>query len=327
MISSRNKKYLLILPLFFLLSFFGKAEAATLYFSPASGNETTGNIMNVNVLVNTQGQTINSADTIIIYPTKFLEVVSISKSSSIFSLWVEEPTFSNSSGTINLSGGLPSPGYNGTAGKIIGITFRLKVAGSASLVFSSGAVRANDGYGTDVLSSLGTATYTITPAPVAPVVPTPEDAEVVPPQAEESPLILDLGNLAPNPQADEGVSINIPPWRVIWAWTIKVFSVAIPLFALIFLLIHTTKRGVGNIRALRKDLRKDLHNIDRLVEKSFDIIKEDISESIHILERARTKRRLTAEEDAIIHRLRQNLVDAEKVIHLEVVHTEKDLGD
>jgi ABC-type phosphate transport system auxiliary subunit len=84
---------------------------------------------------------------------------------------------------------------------------------------------------------------------------------------------------------------------------------------------------VGNIQKLRRDLRKDLHGIDRLVEKSFDILKEDISESINILERARMKRKLTAEEDAIIHRLRQNLVDAEKVIHREVLNAEKDIGD
>ncbi|MEX2013948.1 MAG: cohesin domain-containing protein, partial [Parcubacteria group bacterium] len=174
MIPSRNKKYLPILSLFFLLSFWGRADAALLYFSPSSGNQTTGNILNVNVLVNTQGKTINNADATIRFPANLLEVVSVSKSGSIFSLWVEEPSFSNTAGTISLNGGIPTPGFTGSAGRVASIAFRLKAPGSASLVFTSGAVRANDGYGTDVLSSLGTATYTISPAPVVPPpVPTP----------------------------------------------------------------------------------------------------------------------------------------------------------
>src|SRR3990167_8595984 len=86
------------------------AYAASLYFSPSSGNQTAGNILNVNVLVNTQGKVINNADAVIRFPANILEAVSISKTGSIFSLWVEEPAFSNSAGTISLNGGLPTPG-------------------------------------------------------------------------------------------------------------------------------------------------------------------------------------------------------------------------
>ena len=161
MILFRNKKYLLIFSLFFFLSFFGEADAATLYFSPSSGNHTVGDILNVGILVNTQGQAINNVEATIGFPTSFLEVVSISKVGSIFSLWVEEPMFSNSAGTISFNGGLPTPGFNGTAGKIINIVFRVRNAGTASLIFSSGAVRANDGYGTDILQTRAQAQFSL----------------------------------------------------------------------------------------------------------------------------------------------------------------------
>jgi len=137
------------------LFFFGysNASAAISYFSPSSGNITVGNIFTVNILVNTEGVTINNAEAVISFPKDLLEIVSVGKSGSIFSLWVEEPAFSNSAGTLSFNGGVPTPGFNGAAGKILSVVFRVKNGGSASLVFSSTTVRANDGYGTNVFKT------------------------------------------------------------------------------------------------------------------------------------------------------------------------------
>src|SRR3989344_3703058 len=153
------------------------ASAASMYFNPSSGNVTVGNIINANVLVNTQGVSINNADAVIHFPASLLEVVSVSKSGSIFSIWVEEPAFSNSAGTISFNGGLPTPGFNGSAGKILNITFRVRNTGLASLVFSSSAVRANDGYGTNVLSGTQAALFPLTSA-----------VETPPPPQAETPV-------------------------------------------------------------------------------------------------------------------------------------------
>lgn len=149
--------------IFIFFSFFGikTVHAATLYFSPSSGNFTVGNLLTTSVFVNTKEQAINNTDVVINFPAGLLEVVSVSKSGSIFSLWVEEPSFSNSAGTVSFNGGLPTPGFNGTAGKAISIVFRVKAAGSASLIFSSAAVRANDGYGTDILQARAQAQFTL----------------------------------------------------------------------------------------------------------------------------------------------------------------------
>ena len=175
----RTQKIFLLFGFFVFLLFGARAaDAATLYFSPSSGNFTVGNVFTVNVLVNTENADINNAETTVNFPSGLLEIISISKSGSIFSLWVDEPTFSNSVGTLSFNGGLPTPGFKGTVGKIISATFRVKRAGSASLVFSSAAVRANDGYGTNVFSSGAQASFNligeekITPVP-APVVGVP----------------------------------------------------------------------------------------------------------------------------------------------------------
>ena len=178
--------YFCLLVAFFSVLFFAfnspGANAATLYFSPSSGNFTVGNIFTVSVLTNTQDEAINNADAIINFPSALLEIVSISKSGSIFSLWVEEPAFSNGAGTVSFNGGVPTPGFNGASGKIISIVFRAKSAGAASVIFSSGAVRANDGFGTNVLKARSEAKFSliqeeeVTPkAPAAPTAP----AEVV----------------------------------------------------------------------------------------------------------------------------------------------------
>lgn len=156
------------------LGFASVAEAATLYLSPSSSSSSVGNIVTVKVLVDTQGRAINNSDGIIQFPADSLEVLSISKNQSIFSIWVEEPKFSNNEGTISYNGGIPNPGYTGANGEILTATFKVKKTGPASIVFSDSTVRENDGRGTDILSSKLPATIQIGPAvvdtPVVPVV-------------------------------------------------------------------------------------------------------------------------------------------------------------
>jgi hypothetical protein len=201
------------------------------------------------------------------------------------------------------------------------VNFRAISSGTANLKFNSGSLLANDGYGTNILKNRGTASYTINPAPAV-----QEQPEVnVEEASTPAPTYIDLNKPDEKVSPDESktILVNIPPVKSIFNWLLKFLSFVIPLFALLFLLLHTTKKGVSNLRTLRKDI----HNIDRLVEKSFDIIKEDMADSIRMLERAKTKRKLTGEEDAIIRRLRQNLADAERIIHKEVLKAEKDIGD
>ena len=294
------------------------AFADTLFFSPTSGSYNVGQTFPVRILVSSTQRAINAASGVLSFPADKLQVTSVSKVGSILSLWVQEPSFSNSQGTVSFEGVVPNPGFNRQDGRIITVNFRATNTGNASLRFSSGSLLANDGYGTNILRTLGTAAFSINSA----------QAEQASPPVEEVPFVEpDIESPETTEPAYQTPPLSVPSVESVWNLLLKFLSIIIPIIALIFLLIHTTKRGVDSVQKLRGVVRKDLHNIDRLVEKSFDILKEDISESIDILERARVKRKLTAEENAITHRLRQNLVDAEKIIHREVVSAEKDIGD
>ncbi len=300
------------------------ASANTLFISPSSDTYRVGQTFSVRIMVGSSAQAVNAVSAVLSFPNDKLQVTSISKIGSILNLWVEEPSFSNTAGTVSLEGVVPNPGFTGSNGPVVTINFRAIETGTATLRFSSGSLLANDGYGTNILRTRGTASYTISATP-----PPPTSTVEEPPVEEPEPYI-DLNKTdikttkVPEPAPEENVvSFSIPSLESVYLFLLKFLSVVIPIVALIFFLIHTTKKGTANIRALRKDLR----SIDRLVEKSFVLMKEDISESIYIMEKARIKRRLTAEEDEIIHRLRQNLVDAERVIHQEVAHAEKDLSD
>ncbi|HWC57775.1 MAG TPA: cohesin domain-containing protein [Candidatus Paceibacterota bacterium] len=188
-----RKSYILLLIIFVtLFSFASHVAAATLSLLPAQTTVVVGDTVLVTIVTNTAGTFINNAEATLQFPTDTLDVVSVSRSSSIFPLWVEEPSFS--AGTISFNGGVANPGYNGTNGTIITIVFRAKKAGTAALSFSDAAVRANDGLGTDVLTQKGSSTITIEPAQ-APLPPPPPVKSSIP----DRPIITS----ATNPNQDQ----------------------------------------------------------------------------------------------------------------------------
>lgn len=152
-----------LLVAFLLLPFFaGLATAATISLRSSVAEIKAGNVFSLRVLIDTQGKTINNGEAIINFPADLVEIVSVSSSKSIFSLWVEAPRFSNNDGTISFNGGVPNPGYTGSAGEAMSAVFKAKQSGTASFIFSSAAVRENDGLGTDILTGQGTAKIEIT---------------------------------------------------------------------------------------------------------------------------------------------------------------------
>src|SRR3989338_5400274 len=100
----RNIKGLLISSALVFSLFPVLAQAATLNFSPPSGSYGVGNTFLVNVNVESTDQAINAASGVVSFPWDKLEVVSISKQGSIFSLWPAEPSFSNTAGPVSFEG-------------------------------------------------------------------------------------------------------------------------------------------------------------------------------------------------------------------------------
>src|SRR3989344_5160932 len=157
------------------------AQNGSLYLSPSSGNISVGQSFSLVLRVNTGGTAINAAEGSIVFDPAKLSVSSVSKSGSIFTILAEEPKFSNAEGTVEFAGGVPNPGYSGSNGLVLTINFRAKTAttvrGSTDITLVSGGILANDGYGTNILASLGKAVYTILPGVIAPV-PAPEEPGV-----------------------------------------------------------------------------------------------------------------------------------------------------
>ena len=155
----RNRVLLtLVAAILFLLS--GSfAHAATLSVSPATGVYTVGGTFTAQVRINTAGSPINAAEGTLTFDPQKLQVVSVAKG-SIFNLWTADPTFSNSAGTITFGGGSPA-GYTGSAGTVMTVTMRAKSAGTTNVKFTTGSVLAADGRGTNVLTSMGSAAFTL----------------------------------------------------------------------------------------------------------------------------------------------------------------------
>ncbi len=135
--------------------------AASLYLSPSFGSSSVGKTFSVSVYVSSKDAPINAVSGVVSFPSDKLELISLSKSSSIFNLWVTEPSFSQSAGTLTFEGVILNPGYTGTSGKIISANFKVRTGGTAKLSFSSGAILANDGEGTNVLSGFGSASFNL----------------------------------------------------------------------------------------------------------------------------------------------------------------------
>lgn len=159
--------------LFFnLFVFRAQAAGAALYLSPSSGSFGIGKTFSVSVYVSSVEQAMNAVSGAIAYPQDKLEAVSIAKSGSIISLWVVEPSMQNNIGRVNFEGIVLNPGFIGSDGKVLTVTFKAKTAGTARLSFSVSSVLANDGLGTNILSSIGSAQFTlggeVTPEAVAP---------------------------------------------------------------------------------------------------------------------------------------------------------------
>ncbi len=140
---------------------FAHAAGATLSFGPSSGAEAVGSTFTVKVLLDSGGGTgVNAADGKISFDPSLLNVQSASKDGSIFNLWVTDPTYSNSDGTVTFSGG-GTNAYTGSAGTVMSVTFKALKAGTASLKFASASALAADGQGTNVLGGTGTASFTL----------------------------------------------------------------------------------------------------------------------------------------------------------------------
>lgn len=166
------KKFFFTSSIFFailLFPFF--AHAADMYLVLDKSQVSTGGTFSGTVYISTDQVKINNAEGNLFFPADLVSVDSISLVGSALNIWIEQPTFSNTTGIVSFNGGLPNPGYSGQSGNVLKVNFKAKKAGTASLSFGSAAIRANDGKGTNVFSQARGSTLAIIDGVTAPTTP------------------------------------------------------------------------------------------------------------------------------------------------------------
>src|SRR3989338_1697454 len=135
--------------------------ASSLYISPGSGSFNVGQSFSVSVYASSPDKWMNAVWAVLSFPADKLSISSISKTGSIINFWVQEPSFSNSAGSASLEGIILNPGYQGSSGKLGTINFAAKSAGAAQIKFTQGSILANDGQGSNILSSMSGGSFNI----------------------------------------------------------------------------------------------------------------------------------------------------------------------
>jgi len=122
---TRNSLFIIFL---FLLFFPLSSWAAILYLEPSSSGYYQGDTFLVEVRIDTQGECINTVKVELSFDSNILEIKDFSQGNSLLSLWTKEPEFSNETGLVSFSGGVPGgycgelagdPGISNLLGRII----------------------------------------------------------------------------------------------------------------------------------------------------------------------------------------------------------------
>lgn len=136
-------------------------RGGVLYITPPTESYGVGSIFSSDIMISSPTEPLNAIEGILRYSRDTIELLNISKSGSIISVWVNEPTFSNKNGVIEFSGGIPSPGFSGSVGKILTLTFRAINDGPATITWEKAIILANDGKGTEISASTENASHII----------------------------------------------------------------------------------------------------------------------------------------------------------------------
>ncbi len=148
----------IILHLFLIISIFVSnfghvnAAGASLFLATTQGTVLLNSIVSIDLFVSSPDQAVNTYDAVINYDRNYVKPLFINKSGSICTIYVRELAIGETSARITC--GQPTPGFKASLGKIAMISFQMIKTGTTSVTVSSGSqVLANDGNGTNILSS------------------------------------------------------------------------------------------------------------------------------------------------------------------------------
>jgi hypothetical protein len=157
-------------------SLIGNTNNATFTFAPSSGTYKVNSNFTVDIFVNTHGQNVVVVAAHLSFSSSLFNVVSIDTSGSVFTTEAEN-VIDNTNGKVKITRGIPTPGVNTTSGKVATLTIRglTNTAPSSdnfNFDFTSGStiesnIILNDGLGTDILSGVYNARFTLDGTPPA----------------------------------------------------------------------------------------------------------------------------------------------------------------
>jgi hypothetical protein len=156
----KNSRKILIYSIFSLVFFFSlfilNAQAAdsdaVLFFSASSKIINKGDEININIEVNSPNQNINAVSGSFKIPKNF-QLESILTTNSIVDFWLNEPKVAN--GLLSFEGVTVRKPFQGDSGLIFTMKGIALEKGTLAFNFDDGTILADDGLGTNVLSSLG----------------------------------------------------------------------------------------------------------------------------------------------------------------------------
>ena len=266
------------------------ASRVSLSFSPTSGSYEVGDIFSEDILVGSPDQPINAISGTISFPYARAEVVSLSKANSILSIWLQEPTFSNTLGTVSFEGVALNPGFQGQSGTVLTVYFRIIGAGNIPLSFVSASVLANDGNGTPLPAKLGKATFS----------------------ARQTASGVMVGSQESNSPIVRGEGQSLLPYGLT-APEVAVSFAALFFFAGLFFWYRRGRPSTGN-----KSLREELREARQSLHKTSHSLREGVEDKVKRLEKAGSGEQFVEEERKVIKQLEKDFETLESLAEKKI---------
>jgi len=142
--------------------------AADLSVTPSNATFESGDIITLRVVASSNVP-LNAISGSVQFPISDFTIESVSKSDSILSFWVTEPSLSKATGIVSFEG-VALSGYTGSSGNVLTIRVKAISKGISNVLFKSGQVFANDGKGTNITGNLSGAVLNVVEPKIKPVV-------------------------------------------------------------------------------------------------------------------------------------------------------------
>lgn len=114
------------------------------------------------------------------------------------------------------------------------------------------------------------------------------------------------------------IQVEKPLLLTIGSYTIGLMKVLIPALLLLIIFLLTLMYGWLKFWNLYRKVRKESAEAEKITEKSFSLLKKDLSNHISRLKQVQSKRKLTAEEIEFLEQFEEDLAEAGEVIDKEI---------